>query len=154
MKVSELTEKSLYIHDKNEKLMAQWALYKSSLIKAATSSKLKIFHEFSCGDGDSVNFTVFDHFMVEVKLADEFYSKKIQYGLRMNDEQGEDHFVEISHSTIDENGQIDGKVNNRSMDAVLEHYLDKIHDLYETLYQAMNTNQPVRELLVGKLGAY
>lgn len=43
MKVSELTEKSLYIHDKNEKLMAQWALYKSSLIKAATSSKLKIF---------------------------------------------------------------------------------------------------------------
>ena len=153
MKVSELTEKSLYIHDKNEKLMAQWALYKSSLIKAATSSKLKIFHEFSCGDGDSVNFTVFDHFMVEVKLADEFYSKKIQYGLRMNDEQGEDHFVEISHSTIDENGQIDGKVNNRSMDAVLEHYLDKIHDLYETLYQAMNTNLPVRELLVGKLGA-
>lgn len=154
MKVSELTEKSLYIHDKNEKLMAQWALYKSSLIKAATSSKLKIFHEFSCGDGDSVNFTVFDHFMVEVKLADEFYSKKIQYGLRMNDEQGEDHFVEISHSTIDENGQIDGKVSNRSMDAVLEHYLDKIHDLYETLYQAMNTNQPVRELLVGKLGAH
>ena len=154
MKVSELTEKSLYIHDKNEKLMAQWALYKSSLIKAATSSKLKIFHEFSCGDGDSVNFTVFDHFMVEVKLAVEFYSKKIQYGLRMNDEQGEDHFVEISHSTIDENGQIDGKVNNRSMDAVLEHYLDKIHDLYETLYQAMNTNQPVRELLVGKLGAH
>lgn len=76
MKVSELTEKSLYIHDKNEKLMAQWALYKSSLIKAATSSKLKIFHEFSCGDGDSVNFTVFDHFMVEVKLADEFYSKR------------------------------------------------------------------------------
>ncbi|AJR02177.1 formate hydrogenlyase regulatory protein [Hafnia paralvei ATCC 29927] len=154
MKVSELTEKSLYIHDKNEKLMAQWALYKSSLIKAATSSKLKIFHEFSCGDGDSVNFTVFDHFMVEVKLADEFYSKKIQYGLRMNDEQGEDHFVEISHSTIDENGLIDGTVNNRSMDAVLEHYLDKIHDLYETLYQAMNTNQPVRELLVGKLGAH
>jgi formate hydrogenlyase regulatory protein HycA len=154
MKVGELTEKSLYIHDKNEKLMAQWALYKSSLIKAATSSKLKIFHEFSCGDGDSVNFTVFDHFMVEVKLADEFYSKKIQYGLRMNDEQGEDHFVEISHSTIDENGLIDGTVNNRSMDAVLEHYLDKIHDLYETLYQAMNTNQPVRELLVGKLGAH
>ena len=154
MKVSELTEKSLYIHDKNEKLMAQWALYKSSLIKAATSSKLKIFHEFSCGDGDSVNFTVFDHFMVEVKLADEFYSKKIQYGLRMNDEQGEDHIVEISHSTIDENGLIDGTVNNRSMDAVLEHYLDKIHDLYETLYQAMNTNQPVRELLVGKLGAH
>ena len=154
MKVSELTEKSLYIHDKNEKLMAQWALYKSSLIKAATSSKLKIFHEFSCGDGDSVNFTVFDHFMVEVKLADEFYSKKIQYGLRMNDEQGEDHFVDISHSTIDENGLIDGTVNNRSMDAVLEHYLDKIHDLYETLYQAMNTNQPVRELLVGKLGAH
>ncbi|TBM04706.1 formate hydrogenlyase regulator HycA [Hafnia paralvei] len=154
MKVSELTEKSLYIHDKNEKLMAQWALYKSSLIKAATSSKLKIFHEFSCGDGDSVNFTVFDHFMVEVKLADEFYSKKIQYGLRMNDQQGEDHFVEISHSTIDENGLIDGTVNNRSMDAVLEHYLDKIHDLYETLYQAMNTNQPVRELLVGKLGAH
>lgn len=154
MKVSELTEKSLYIHDKNEKLMAQWALYKSSLIKAATSSKLKIFHEFSCGDGDSVNFTVFDHFMVEVKQADEFYSKKIQYGLRMNDEQGEDHFVEISHSTIDENGLIDGTVNNRSMDAVLEHYLDKIHDLYETLYQAMNTNQPVRELLVGKLGAH
>ena len=154
MKVSELTEKSLYIHDKNEKLMAQWALYKSSLIKAATSSKLKIFHEFSCGDGDSVNFTVFDHFMVEVKLADEFYSNKIQYGLRMNDEQGEDHFVEISHSTIDENGLIDGTVNNRSMDAVLEHYLDKIHDLYETLYQAMNTNQPVRELLVGKLGAH
>ncbi|MHA6307557.1 formate hydrogenlyase regulator HycA [Hafnia paralvei] len=154
MKVSELTEKSLYIHDKNEKLMAQWALYKSSLIKAATSSKLKIFHEFSCGDGDSVNFTVFDHFMVEVKLADEFYSKKIQYGLRMNDEQGEDHFIEISHSTIDENGLIDGTVNNRSMDAVLEHYLDKIHDLYETLYQAMNTNQPVRELLVGKLGAH
>lgn len=154
MKVSELTEKSLYIHDKNEKLMAQWALYKSSLIKAATSSKLKIFHEFSCGDGDSVNFTVFDHFIVEVKLADEFYSKKIQYGLRMNDEQGEDHFVEISHSTIDENGLIDGTVNNRSMDAVLEHYLDKIHDLYETLYQAMNTNQPVRELLVGKLGAH
>ncbi|UBM41632.1 formate hydrogenlyase regulator HycA [Hafnia paralvei] len=154
MKVSELTEKSLYIHDKNEKLMAQWALYKSSLIKAATSSKLKIFHEFSCGDGDSVNFTVFDHFMVEVKLADEFYSKKIQYGLRMNDEQCEDHFVEISHSTIDENGLIDGTVNNRSMDAVLEHYLDKIHDLYETLYQAMNTNQPVRELLVGKLGAH
>ena len=154
MKVSELTEKSLYIHDKNEKLMAQWALYKSSLIKAATSSKLKIFHEFSCGDGDSVNFTVFDHFMVEVKLADEFYSKKSQYGLRMNDEQGEDHFVEISHSTIDENGLIDGTVNNRSMDAVLEHYLDKIHDLYETLYQAMNTNQPVRELLVGKLGAH
>lgn len=93
-------------------------------------------------------------FMVEVKLADEFYSKKIQYGLRMNDEQGEDHFVEISHSTIDENGLIDGTVNNRSMDAVLEHYLDKIHDLYETLYQAMNTNQPVRELLVGKLGAH
>lgn len=72
----------------------------------------------------------------------------------MNDEQGEDHFVEISHSTIDENGLIDGTVNNRSKDAVLEHYLDKIHDLYETLYQAMNTNQPVRELLVGKLGAH
>lgn len=68
MKVSELAEKSLFIHDKNEKLMAQWATYKNSLIKATTPSRLKIFHAFSCGEGESVNFTVFDHFMVEIRL--------------------------------------------------------------------------------------
>ncbi|WP_370553193.1 formate hydrogenlyase regulator HycA [Edwardsiella tarda] len=152
MKVSELTEKSLFIHNKNEKLMAQWATYKSSLIKATTSSRLKIFHEFSCGDGDSVNFTVFDHFMVEIRLAGEFYSKTIQYGLRL-DTGDEARFVELGRASFDDEGMLDGRVNNRDRDGVLEHYLERIQSLYDTLYHAMQDTRPLNEVLLARWGA-
>ena len=43
--------------------------------------------------------------------------------------------------TID--GKVDERISNRDRDQVLEHYLEKIASVYDSLYTAVENNMPV-----------
>ncbi|VDZ77215.1 formate hydrogenlyase regulatory protein HycA [Salmonella bongori] len=49
----------------------------------------------------------------------------------------------IAQAQLDIDGKVDEKVNNRDREQVLEHYLEKIATVYDSLYAAVETNSPV-----------
>jgi formate hydrogenlyase regulatory protein HycA len=57
--ISEVTSQADYIANKSNRLMAQWQTYHSTLIKAVTTTKKKINHQFTYGQDDDLRFVLF-----------------------------------------------------------------------------------------------
>ncbi len=72
--------------------------------------------------------------------ADGFNSHTIEYYVETKD--GEDK-QRIAQAQLSIDGMIDGKVNIRDREQVLEHYLEKIAGVYDSLYTAIENNVPV-----------
>ncbi len=145
--LSELTTKADYIASKNNLLKSQWHTYQNSLIQAVTHSNKKINHEFTCGEDQDIRFTLFNHFAVSIHLSDDFYSQDIVYSLNMAGSSEEADFKAFAHARLNEEGRIDGTVDIRDKNAVLEHYLNKISTIYQCLFDSLHSNQPIHQQL-------
>ncbi|WP_151993766.1 formate hydrogenlyase regulator HycA [Buttiauxella massiliensis] len=140
MNIWELSEKAEYIADKHQRLLTQWQHYCNSLIQGITLSKAKLHHAVGCNPDDSLRFFLFDHFVIHVRLAEGFNSHTIEYYVEKRN--GEDRVL-IAKAILDDEGRVDNSISNRNRESVLEHYLEKIHPVYESLYSAVHTDTPV-----------
>lgn len=145
--LSDLTSKADYIASKNNHLKTQWGLYQNSLIQAITHSNKKINHDFSCGEERGIYFTLFDYYAVSVALSDDFYSQDIVYSLNLAHSNEVDDFKTFAHATLSEEGLVDGLVDIKDKDAVLEHYLNKISAIYQCIFDSLKSNQPIHPQL-------
>ena len=118
MTIWEISEKADYIAQRHRRLQDQWHIYCNSLVPGITLSKARLHHA----------------------LADGFNSHTIEYYVETKD--GEDK-QRIAQAQLSIDGMIDGKVNIRDREQVLEHYLEKIAGVYDSLYTAIENNVPV-----------
>ena len=140
MTIWELSEKADYIADRHRQHQEQWHTYCNSLVQGITLSKARLHHAMSCAPDKELCFVLFGHFQVYVALADGFNSHTIEY--YVESKNGDDKRL-IAQATLDAEGVIDGRISNRSREAVLEHYLAIIATVYDRLYEAMERDQPV-----------
>ena len=148
MTIWEISEKADYIAQRHHRLLDQWRIYCNSLVQGITLSKARLHHAMSCAPDKDLCFVLFEHFTIYVTLADGFNSHTIEYYVETKD--GEDkQLIAQAQLTID--GLVDEKVNNRDREQVLEHYLEKIASVYDSLYTAVENNRPVnlRQLVKG-----
>lgn len=83
---------------------------------------------------------VLEHFTIYVTLADGFNSHTIEYYVETKD--GDDkQLIAQAELTID--GKVDERISNRDREQVLDHYLEKIATVYDSLYTAVENNMPV-----------
>ena len=130
MTIWEISEKADYIAQRHRRLQDQWHIYCNSLVQGITLSKARLHHAI----------VLFEHFRIYVTLADGFNSHTIEYYVETKD--GEDK-QRIAQAQLSIDGMIDGKVNIRDREQVLEHYLEKIAGVYDSLYTAIENNVPV-----------
>lgn len=105
-----------------------------------TLSKARLHHAMSCAPDKDLCFVLFEHFTIYVTLADGFNSHTIEYYVETKD--GDDkQLIAQAQLTID--GQVDERFSNRDREQVLEHYLEKIATVYDSLYTAVENNMPV-----------
>ena len=140
MTIWELSEKADYIADRYRQHQEQWHTYCNSLVQGITLSKARLHHAMSCAPDKELCFVLFGHFQVYVALAEGFNSHTIEY--YVESKNGDDKRL-IAQATLDAEGVIDGRISNRSREAVLEHYLAIIATVYDRLYEAMERDQPV-----------
>lgn len=140
MTIWELSEKADYIADRHHQHQEQWHTYCNSLVQGITLSKARLHHAMSCAPDKELCFVLFGHFQVYVALAEGFNSHTIEY--YVESKNGDDKRL-IAQATLDAEGVIDGRISNRSREAVLEHYLAIIATVYDRLYEAMERDQPV-----------
>ena len=148
MTIWEISEKADYIAQRHHRLLDQWRTYCNSLVQGITLSKARLHHAMSCAPDKDLCFVLFEHFTIYVTLADGFNSHTIEYYVETKD--GEDkQLIAQAQLTID--GLVDKKVSNRDREQVLEHYLEKIASVYDSLYTAVENNRPVnlRQLVKG-----
>ena len=81
-----------------------------------------------CNPDESLRFFLFDHFVIQINLAEGFNSHTIEYSIELRD--GSDNVL-IAKATIDDDGLIDNAVSNRDREKVLEHYLELIRPVYD-----------------------
>ncbi|HAD0897539.1 TPA_asm: formate hydrogenlyase regulator HycA [Salmonella enterica subsp. enterica serovar Typhimurium] len=148
MTIWEISEKADYIAQRHRRLQDQWHIYCNSLAQGITLSKARLHHAMSCAPERDLCFVLFEHFRIYVALADGFNSHTIEYYVETKD--GEDKQL-IAQAQLDIDGKVDERVNNRDREQVLEHYLEKIASVYDSLYTAVETNSPVnlRQLVKG-----
>lgn len=146
-KIQQVTSQADYIASMNHRLMAQWQTYHNTLIKAVTTNKNNINHEFTYSAEGDLRFVLFNHFIVRIQLSDDFYSRDICYSINLAKADEAEKFAPFAHATLDENGNIDGTVNNHNMQAVLDHYLDKIAVIYQCLYDALHNDRSIYDAL-------
>lgn len=147
MTIWEISEKADYIAQRHRRLQDQWHIYCNSLVQdhpleSAPASRNEL------RAGKDLCFVLFEHFRIYVALADGFNSHTIEYYVETKD--GEDKQL-IAQAQLDIDGKVDERVNNRDREQVLEHYLEKIASVYDSLYTAVETNSPVnlRQLVKG-----
>ncbi len=140
MTIWELSEKADYIADRHRQHQEQWHTYCNSLVQGITLSKARLHHAMSCAPDKELCFVLFGHFQVYVALAEGFNSHTIEYYVET---RNSDDRRLIAQATLDTEGVIDGRISNRSREAVLEHYLAIIATVYDRLYEAMERDQPV-----------
>jgi len=145
--LSEQTSKADYIASKNSHLKSQWRTYQNNLTQAVTHSNKKINHEFSCGEENDIRFTLFNHFSISIRLSDDFYSQDIVYSLNMAHTGEEPDFKAFAHATLSEEGKVDGTVDIRDKDAVMEHYLNKISAIYQCIFDSLQSHQSIHTQL-------
>ena len=140
MTIWEISEKADYIAQRHQQLQEQWHLYCNSLVQGITLSKARLHHAMSCAAQGDMRFVLFGHFTIYVTLADTFNSHTIEYYVETKD--GDDkQLIAQAQLTID--GQVDERFSNRDREQVLEHYLEKIATVYDSLYTAVENNMPV-----------
>ena len=140
MTIWEISEKADYIAERHRRLQDQWRIYCNSLVQGITLSKARLHHAMSCAPDKDLCFVLFEHFVIYVTLADGFNSHTIEYYVEKRN--GEDRVL-IAKAILDDEGRVDNSISNRNREDVLEHYLEKIHPVYESLYSAVNTDTPV-----------
>ncbi|EPF13030.1 MULTISPECIES: formate hydrogenlyase regulator HycA [Cedecea] len=140
MNIWELSEKAEYIADKHQRLLSQWHHYGNTLIQGITLSKAKLHHSVGCNADESLRFFLFDHFAIHISLAEGFNSHTIEYAIALRD--GSDKVL-IAKAVIDDDGRIDNLISNRDREKVLDHYLELIRPVYDSLYQAVHDNTPL-----------
>lgn len=147
MTIWEISEKADYIAQRHQQLQEQWHLYCNSLVQGITLSKARLHHATSCAAQGDMRFVLFGHFTINVTLADTFNSHTIEYYVETK--EGEKQCIAKAQLMAD--GMVDGHVSNRDRQQVLEHYLEKIASVYDSLYTAVETNSPVnlRQLVKG-----
>lgn len=96
--------------------LLQFAGSGDHVIESAPASR----HELRAGQ--RTLFRPFEHFRIYVTTADGFNSHTIEYYVETKD--GEDK-QRIAQAQLSIDGMIDGKVNIRDREQVLEHYLEK-----------------------------
>ncbi|HEM6816241.1 TPA: formate hydrogenlyase regulator HycA [Citrobacter koseri] len=148
MTIWEISEKADYIAQRHHRLLDQWRIYCNSLVQGITLSKARLHHAMSCAPDKDLCFVLFEHFTIYVTLADGFNSHTIEYYVETKD--GEDNQL-IAQAQLTIDGLVDEKVSNRDREQVLEHYLEKIASVYDSLYTAVENNRPVnlRQLVKG-----
>lgn len=148
MTIWEISEKADYIAQRHHRLLDQWRTYCNSLVQGITLSKARLHHAMSCAPDKDLCFVLFEHFTIYVTLADGFNSHTIEYYVKTKD--GEDNQL-IAQAQLTIDGLVDEKVSNRDREQVLEHYLEKIASVYDSLYTAVENNRPVnlRQLVKG-----
>ena len=140
MTIWEISEKADYIAERHRRLQDQWRIYCNSLVQGITLSKARLQHAMSCAPDKDLCFVLFEHFVIYVTLADGFNSHTIEYFVETK--EGDDkQLIAQAQLTID--GQVDERFSNRDREQVLEHYLEKIATVYDSLYTAVENNMPV-----------
>ncbi|MDU4093603.1 MAG: formate hydrogenlyase regulator HycA [Pantoea sp.] len=140
--LSELSSKADYIANRSNQLKAQWQSYRNSLTQAINAQNKKINHELICGDGDDIRFLLFKHFIISIRLSDDFFSHDIIYRLNIASSDEPARFSPFAHAQLSEEGTVDTiPVSNKP--AILEHYLAKIAVIYQCLFDALRSNQPI-----------
>lgn len=152
MTIWEISEKADYIAQRHRRLQDQWRIYCNSLVQGITLSKARLHHAMSCAPDKDLCFVLFEHFTIYVTLADGFNSHTIEYYVETKDSE-EKQLIAQAQLTID--GKVDEHVSNRDREQVLEHYLEKIASVYDSLYTAVETNTPVNmhQLVKGQIPA-
>ncbi|TCV99266.1 formate hydrogenlyase regulatory protein HycA [Biostraticola tofi] len=145
--INEVTSQADYIAAQRSRLSAQWQAYHRTLINGITHSKIIHNHELICGHNHDARFLLFDHFMIRIQLNDDFYSRDICYCINVATPDQAERLLPFAHATLDENGTIDGSVNNRDTQAVTEHYLMKISVIYQCLFNSMHDNHSAHKEL-------
>ena len=141
MTIWELSEKAEYIADRHQQLHNQWQHYCNTLTQAITLSKAKLHHAVGCNPDDDLRFFLFDHFIIRIALAEGFNSQIIEYFVETR--AGEQKVL-IARAHMEQNGTIDSNIDNRDRNAVLDHYLEKISPVYDSLYRAIHDDVPLR----------
>jgi len=145
MNIWELSEKAEYIADRHECLLSQWRYYVNTLIQGITLSKAKLYHVLDSTPDESLRFFLFDHFAIQINLAECFNSHTIEYAIELRD--GSDKLL-IAKATIDDDGLIDNAISNRDREKVLDHYLELIRPVYDSLHLAVQQNTPLSMTLL------
>ncbi|WP_049291575.1 formate hydrogenlyase regulator HycA [Franconibacter helveticus] len=141
MILSELSQKAEFIADRHRSLQSQWHTYCNTLVQAITLSKHKLHHAMGCEPQTGLCFFLFDHFVIRVEQGEGFHCHTIHYFMESRD--GGERAL-IASAQLDQNGQLDGAVDIRDREQVLEHYLNKINAVYEGLYEAVQSDAPLR----------
>ncbi|MGK3144113.1 formate hydrogenlyase regulator HycA [Pantoea sp. C2G6] len=145
--LSELTSQANYIASRNNCLKSQWHTYRTSLVQAVMQENKQINHEFSGSEGRGVHFRLFSHFLLSVQPGEAFHSQEIVYSLNMAKGEATPCFLPFACARLSDDGWVDGMVDIQDKPAVLEHYLNKIAAIYQTLFDALKNNQPVQPQL-------
>ena len=140
MTIWEISEKADFIADRHHRQQEQWRIYCNSLVQGITLSKARLHHAMSCAPDKDLCFVLFEHFTIYVTLADGFNSHTIEYYVETKD-CDDKQLIAQAQLTID--GKVDEHISNRDRDQVLEHYLEKIASVYDSLYTAVENNMPV-----------
>ncbi|MGX5056262.1 formate hydrogenlyase regulator HycA [Enterobacter asburiae] len=140
MDIWTLSEKAELIASKQQCLLKQWRQYCNALIQGVTLSKAKLYQTIRCDSDDGLHLSLFDYFVIHIRLAVGFNSHTIEYVLEQRDEGNN---ILIASAIIDNEGHIDNTIDNNNREQVLEHYLRLIHPVYEGLYQAVEENMPL-----------
>jgi len=140
MNIQELSEKADFIADKHQRLLSQWHQYVNTLTQGITLSKANLHHVISCAPDESLRFLLFNHFLIQIRLAKGFNNHTIEYAIDLRD--GNDKVL-IATATIGDDGCIDCRVSNRNREQVLTHYLGLIRPVYDKLYLAVQQNTPL-----------
>ncbi len=140
MTLSELSHKAAFIAERNRQLHKQWHTYCNTLIQAITTTRQTLHLEIQSSPDEGLNFSLFNHFILQVTRDTGFNDREIRYLLSTRD--GE-HHIPLASSHLDCNGLLDGQVRNTDRQAVLEHYLSRISCIYDHLYRAMQQDVPL-----------
>ena len=140
MTIWEISEKADYIADRHRRHQDQWRVYCNSLVQGITLSKARLHHAMNCAPEKELSFVLFEHFVVSVSLSEGFNSHTVEYYVETRDGLNKEC---VARAELNTSGFIDGTVNIRDREQVLEHYLDKISPVYNTLYAALESDSPV-----------
>ncbi|UXY11930.1 formate hydrogenlyase regulator HycA [Kosakonia sp. ML.JS2a] len=140
MTIWEISEKADFIAGRHHRLQEEWRHYCNTLVQGITLSKARLHHAIGCAPEQQLCFVLFEHFTLSVTLVGGFNGHTIEYAIAGKD-GGEPRV--IAQAQLSSDGLIDGVINNRDREKVLNHYLDAIADVYNNLYAAMETDSPV-----------
>lgn len=140
MTIWEISEKADYIADRHRRHQDQWRVYCNSLVQGITLSKARLHHAMNCAPEKELSFVLFEHFVVSVSLSGGFNSHTVEYYVETRDGLNKEC---VARAELNASGFIDGTINIRDREQVLEHYLEKISPVYDTLYAALESDSPV-----------